>query len=76
MLTKTEKMKEVFREYPLNLMMKSRIYNVPSPYIKWRDGMLRNTKRTETPNGVNLCDPELDIDDMDRFIKAELRDEQ
>ena len=75
-MNKTDLIKQMFvEEWPPNKMIKADLYqNEESPFRRWRDGVkaFANVTRTKcnSENGVDFFDPELDIDEIDRFIRT------
>ena len=76
MKSKTDIIKQVFiDEFPSNGMIKADIYQKhESPFRRFRDGVKLYANVTHSNNnaeyGVSFFDPELDIDEIDRFIRT------
>jgi len=75
-MTKTDVIKQMFvDEFPANYMIKADLYQEhESPFRRYRDGVRDYVNLTRTNNnaedGVSFFDPELDIDEIDRFIRT------
>lgn len=76
MKTKTDLIKQMFiDEFPPNGMIKADVYQKhESPFRRFRDGvkLYANVTRTNknADDGVSFFDPDLDIDEIDRFIRT------
>lgn len=75
-MNKTDRIKKMFLdEFPANYMIKAALYqDQASPFRRFRDGVKSYANVTRTSNnaddGVSFFDPELDIDEIDRFIRT------
>ena len=76
MQTKPDLIKQMFiDEFPHSAMIKADLYQKQdSPFRRFRDGVKLYANLTRTNNdaadGVSFFDPELDIDEIDRFIRT------
>jgi len=80
-MTKTDLIKQMFlHEFPANYMIKADLYQKhESPFRRFRDGVKNYVNLTRTrdnaEDGVDFFDPELDVDEIDRFIRTLVSDD-
>ena len=70
-MNKTDIIKQMLKdEFPINYMIKAPIYlEQASPFRLFRDGVKNYANITHSEDGVSFYDPELDIDEIDEFIR-------